>query len=113
MKTGIKEQSTKYVVNSEKGVVVCIINGYVKINNKSFEVRGISRCHKDDKFDEVKGRRLAESRAKQKMFKFAKKTAEDFYKEIVGPAHELVTNFIKSNTLCYESEVKHALKLLK
>lgn len=76
---------TKFVVSKESGTVACIItahihpssrqNSVIYLNfrdNKSltnkFQVVGLAKCSKDDKFDEKVGRRIAESRAKSKTY---------------------------------------------
>lgn len=68
MKTGIRIDSIKYHVNAEKKTVACIIES-------SFGTFvGKAKCSKHDTFDEVKGRRIAESRAKEKIYRTAYKT---------------------------------------
>lgn len=68
MKTGIRIDSVKYHVNAEKKTVVCIIES-------SFGTFvGKAKCSEYDTFDEVKGRRIAESRAKEKIYRAANST---------------------------------------
>lgn len=112
MKTGIKEQETKYFVNKEQGTVVCVIKGYLRFGD-SFTVRGIAKCHDDDEFNETVGRRLAESRAKQKMFKFAKKEAEKYYNRAIRPITDLITGMISANNHCHLAEIKHSEDILQ
>lgn len=99
---------SEFVVNKEKGVVVCIMQvGTVNIDIAEFEfsasgaheikapkiyksyivftVRGMAKCCPSDVFDESIGRRIAESRAKSKAFKiiknFWRNIAQAFYNE--------------------------------
>lgn len=108
MKTGIKEVESKYFTDEKKGVTVCIISGYTNFLGycEDFQVKGVSRCSKEDKFDAVTGRRLAEGRAKLKMFKEAEKRAG----QIVEKLEKLVSdiNAAKSvNVACQGIEQKH------
>ena len=95
----IYKKETKY--NEEKGTTVCILRCGIqllkfdsgikfttKIINKvpllkesrslDFMVTGVTKCRKGDTFDKVKGARIAESKAKAKMFR----TAYLFFKEL-------------------------------
>lgn len=75
MKTYIKFGKVSYVVNKEKRAVACIMQ--VMICNRAFKFIGVSKCSPDDVFDETKGKRIAESRAKVKVYK----KAANLYKE--------------------------------
>ena len=75
----------KYIVNKEAGTVVCIIKVRLRkmdrnrwydaclhefFNSEYDELvfAGVAKCHKDDTFDEQKGKYIAESKAKCKMY---------------------------------------------
>lgn len=74
----------KYIVNKEAGTVVCIIKvqprkmdndrwwdsriGYFLDYYEEYTFTGVAKCHKDDTFDEQKGKYIAESKAKCKMY---------------------------------------------
>lgn len=74
----------KYIVNKEAGVVVCVITAKLNIINTElwwdslienflnkrgpYEFVGVAKCHKDDVFDEQKGKYIAESKAKYKLY---------------------------------------------
>ena len=47
MRTSIKEVKSKYFINEQEGVIVCVISGYTCLLGEceNFEVKGISRCH--------------------------------------------------------------------
>lgn len=58
-------------------------NGYRKdygLNMWIMKTTGISKCNPDDEFDEVRGRRIAVSRAKVKAYNNALKTFGDIFK---------------------------------
>lgn len=84
MKTYINFNSTIYKVDTTNKVIVCIIE--FSIAGHPFKCVGKARCNKEDVFDEVKGRRIAESRAKTKVYKkaamvyntYAKALMDDF-----------------------------------
>lgn len=76
MKTGIEFTSIDYSVNKEKGVVACIMR--VGIYGEHHKVIGKAKCSPEDSFDETKGRRIAESRAKKTVYKLAKNLYKEF-----------------------------------
>lgn len=94
MKTKLRTES-KFIVKPEEKVVVCVMKAdmqllkfdswdITKISDWKakapmvdniygvFTVSAKAKCAPDDKFDEVIGKRIAESRAKSKAFKTAK-----------------------------------------
>lgn len=91
MKNRCKVLKEIYKVDEVNKTVVCIINWDMqpekspipfwvfteaKCNNAltTNTSVGISKCHPDDAFDVVKGKRIAESKAKAKMYRKAAKT---------------------------------------
>lgn len=68
MKTGITIKGIKYYTNKEKGTVICVMT-LKHLSGSTFSIKGIATCSTTDTFDETKGRRIAESRAKYKMFR--------------------------------------------
>lgn len=93
MKTKVKVINEKYIVDSENRIVVCILTCNVpvdRINDNlgiytypwkkqlpkvdglaTFQVKGIAKCNPGDTFDEVLGKRIAQSRAKEKSYRIA------------------------------------------
>ena len=93
MKTNVKFTRDKFIVNKEKKTVTCILDCDVdlysrkfpslmtdckiwkkkcpKFNYGNFKVIGVAYCAKEDIFDKIKGRRIAESKAKKEGFKIA------------------------------------------
>lgn len=90
MKNRCKVLKTTYKVDEVNKTVVCIINWDMQSEKSTVpfwvytEAKcnaalmdntsvGISKCHPDDEFDIVKGKHIAESKAKSKMYKTAAK----------------------------------------
>lgn len=100
MKNRVKITETSYFENPNERVVVCILDCDMQLCKHplwselfthmwskrlphvdyggNFTVRAIAKCNKEDTFDIVLGRKIAESRAKGKAFA----TAAKVYKEI-------------------------------
>ena len=91
-KTKLTFKETKYYVNKEKKTIVCLLSFEVKdpenfieerlialaINKLyrdkypwEFTSKGLAKCSDDDTFDEVLGKRIAESKAKKAAYKIA------------------------------------------
>ena len=91
MKNRCKVLKTTYKVDETNKTVVCIVKWDMQPEKSSVpfwvftEAKcsnalttntsvGISKCHPDDTFDLVKGKHIAESKAKAKMYRTAAKT---------------------------------------
>ena len=88
--------STTYNVNKEKGVVTCIITAGLDPTSRQemicaradlyrrlrFQAIGISKLHQDDKWDEVIGKRVAESKAKIQVYKIGRRKCLEFLKYV-------------------------------
>lgn len=63
----IPEEIVRWMTDEQK-----LISGEEDIATNTFHVKasGIARCHEEEKFDYVFGERLAEARAKYKIYKF-------------------------------------------
>lgn len=134
MRNRVHVINSEYKVNPEKGVVICILDCETGVDRTDvwsavsyrwwkkrlpfvdfygkFTVKAIARCNKDDKFDEVIGKRIAESRAKAKAYMVAFKFWDICAKEI-----EKLTNFCnnlkKSCVLANMGEKEHIEELCK
>ena len=118
----------KYIVNKESGVVVCIIK--VQPNrtdcNRWWESRisdfidhydeftfvGVARCHKDDTFDEQKGKYIAESKAKCKMYSFIEAKLKGTFEKLRSLTDDVVAhinlyNAYKDRELAHIDDVAH------
>lgn len=133
MKTRVKITDELYSVDRERGVVVCILKcdlqlekspadsvlssavWHKKINVDwagNFVVKGIARCHPDDKFNEKIGKRIAESKAKYKAFK----TARRFYSLILSDLAQLLNDTQLTLIACAvaeQKEINHLQKLIR
>lgn len=134
MKNGIKIKKIDYIVNSEKKIVVCLMKCEIRWDNGSryvyiapymvlkslphinrdgeFTVKAIARCNNLDTFEEKTGKRIAESRAKKKVFstaaKFYLKLGEFYLKYIT-----ITSNAAKACLQAEEVEDSHIQALLK
>lgn len=103
MKTNIKFNKLNYYVNTDKKVVTCIV--YVTINGFHYQSIGKAKCAPDDTFDEVKGRRIAESRAKTKVYK----AAYSLYRNIAADLTNSASRFSELSEFCYTLYLKEAI----
>ncbi len=133
MKTKIKTEP-KFIVKPEDKVVVCKMkvdmqlidsecwpyigaawygNKALKVNQfGEFTVKAIARCNSEDTFDEVIGKRIAESRAKVKAFKIAKNVWGCIAKDLSNKA-KIAEKMAKNCTIVEEVEVRHITELSK
>lgn len=87
--------------------------------------KGTARCHPEDKYDSMLGEKLAESRAKQKLYKFiyllASKTYNYYNSILFGNGGATVSNStsdslegcVNKYKMLYEHELHYQKKLLK
>ena len=77
IKATLNNHNVKFFCNEKKGVVVCKIESFITYNiitlpyvkTKKVEALGKAVCGKDDEYNEVKGRQIAESRAKVELYR--------------------------------------------
>ena len=76
IKATLGEDNVKFFCNEKKGVVICKIESFIEYTSpealfsyKKVKSTGKAICGKDDKYDEVKGRQIAESRAKVELYR--------------------------------------------
>lgn len=77
-----------------------------------FTVRAKARCNALDTFDETVGKRIAESRAKAKMFKIASRV----WKDCAEVLHTIATKCAITSHACTETEhieIDHVVELVK
>lgn len=131
MKTNLLIDNPTYFVHEDDGIVVCVIHCYIKaiagvpmlsaIESKKcpvsldgfhFTVKAVAKCHNEDKFDITKGKRIAESRCKAKVFR----KASLFYKHLLdfysNNLHH-VMNYCYNNSWLYKKELNHINELCK
>lgn len=106
MRNRCKVLKEVYKVDEIKKTIVCILTFDMQINkantdlvfptafvsNKDnvsyntagiYTVIGISKCHPDDTFDIVKGKRIAQSKAKLEMYRKATSTWDSIYRNLL------------------------------
>ena len=128
MKNRCKVFNTTYKVDEDNKTVVCIIKWDMQAHKSSIpywlltEAKckaalmdnisvGIAKCHPDDIFDVVKGRRIAESKAKAKMYN---KAAKDWSKVIKYLSIKWLEDIIMRKNACFKAyfdEIDHIEKL--
>lgn len=110
MKTYINYQSTNYNVNTEKRVVTCIMKASIGCSHNTYTAIGIAKCSDDDTFNERTGRRIAESRAKAKIYVEARRV----YEKEAFHAHKALdfyNRLAKHCTVLQSREKEHIRKL--
>lgn len=71
---------------------------------------GKAKCHEGDNFDEKKGKYLAESRAKEKLYRWCKVKAREMEK-LAKKAHEASQNTLEFYEAILERETQHIEEL--
>lgn len=74
----IKFIGISYNVIEDKGIVVCKVTAQIPylsndhwclyVDSNCLEAKAIARCNKDDKFDVVKGKKIARAKAEKKIY---------------------------------------------
>lgn len=134
MKTKLRTES-KFIVKPEEKVVVCAMNVDMQllkfdswdmieisdwkakapmVNNLygMFTVTAKAKCAPDDKFDEVIGKRIAESRAKSKAFRIAKNVWSCIAEKLLNE-YNISMEMYKNCAAMEEIESNHAKELSK
>lgn len=136
-KTNIIMGNPTYFINPEEGIVVCSIKTLGRIWNypnlsirdnlkrrlkEKFNIRlldegktfkAVARLHKEDTWDEVKGKRIAESKCKRKIYDFYSRLYIDMFNEIVRSNIKVLNRHIDNLDYCADREAKHLEKLMK
>ena len=133
MKTKLEFFKIKYKVDKENRVIICIITcgtnmisipSYImeiyrekvmpKLNMCNafgvFTISAKSRCHIDDEWNEIKGKRIAESKATKKAFKIALRIWRLLTQEL-NKASNLTDELFFANYNSYIRECEHLKKL--
>lgn len=134
MKNGVRITDAKFNVDTVNKVVVCELNcdlqldkhpAWLAINPSmwekkfpnidwkgSFTVKAKARCNDMDTFDEKKGKMIAESRAKAKMFNIAFRIWKDCAKALKNASVKCMT----TSTACMgalQIEADHVAELVE
>lgn len=131
MKNYVYVDETAYKVDAVNRVVICTLSAYFQPEKTGLEnfaiynskkkrnpffpsvfsnvkVTAKARCNAEDEFNEEVGKRIAESRAKAKLYSIASRVYEDLVKEL-EPYYQLA----KDIKLACEDELNKELKHTK
>ena len=133
MKSNLKIEKIDYRVNEEKRTVACILTCNMQLRkhpayamhfysqwrkrmpkvdcNGKFTVSATAKCSEDDTFDVEVGKRIAESRAKQKAFGIAGRVYVEVFNEVIRAAR-LISLSIDACANAYEVEQNHIEELI-
>lgn len=133
MKSNLKIEKIDYRVNEEKRTVACILtcnmqlrkhpayDNYIhyqwtkrmpKVNSSGrFTVSATAKCNEEDVFDVEIGKRIAESRAKQKAFGIAGRVYMEIFNAVMSSAG-LLRLSIDACTNAFDVEEKHIEELI-
>lgn len=129
MRNKVKITKTTFHVDRENKVVVCklecdmqlseVVGIDTDIRRKfpnvnwagEFSVKAKSKCDRVDTFDELKGKRIAEGRAKIKMFSIAERVWEELAKKACKLVNEC-SNRSKACEEAKEAEENHIRELI-
>ena len=136
-KINVKMTQPKYIIKPEDGVVVCSItaqgsnNCYkniydVFVNNPKLKKKyrldwmdsykvftAVAKLHKGDKWDEIKGKRIAESKCKRNIYKFYLRLYNDIYDKIMHEDIILLNRHLSNLCYCLNREDDHLKELMK
>lgn len=118
IKATLGEDNVKFFCNEKKGVVVCKIESFITyisttfpyIKMKKIESIGKAVCGKDDKYDEVKGRQIAESRAKVELYRKIKEVIVELKHQFFNEEMDLTNQKARYERLI-SKEVSHIKEL--
>lgn len=134
-KTNIKMKKPTYIVKPEDGVVVCSIQACGNADDypnifigkhvtqkvrKRFHIHYIDewqtftvvvRLHKEDTWDEVVGKRIAESKCKRKIYEFYLRLYDFVVNEITHNDIVLLNQYTDNLMYCVHRETKHLKEL--
>lgn len=118
IKATLGDDNVKFFCNEKKGVVVCKIESFITyisttfpyIKMKKIESVGKAICGKDDKYDEVKGRQIAESRAKVELYRKIKEVIVEIKHQFFNEEMDLTNQKARYDRLI-SKEVSHIKEL--
>lgn len=133
MRSNLKIEKIDYRVNEEKRTVACILTCNMQLRkhpafdmhfyyqwkkrmpkvdyNGEFTVSATAKCNEEDVFDVEVGKRIAESRAKQKAFGIAGRVYVEVFNEVVA-AVGLIRLSIDACANAFEVEQNHIEELI-
>ena len=136
-KINVQMTQPKYIIKPEDGVVICSITAHgnndcykhlcdaIVDNPKLKDKYGINyidsakvftavaKLHKGDKWDEIKGKRIAESKCKRKIYKFYLRLYSTIYNEILNKDIKLLNQHRDNLFYCVNREDNHLKELMQ
>lgn len=136
-KINVQMTQPKYIIKPEDGVVICSItaNGNNDCYNnlcdvivhspklqKKYGLRwidttqvftAVAKLHKGDKWEEIKGKRIAESKCKRKVYNFYLRLYDDILEEIMNKDIKLLNKHLDNLEYCVNRESLHLKELMK
>lgn len=134
MKTKVTIISRKFYVDKNKKVITCAIKSvlntdvceciylgdmWTNLKNKfnfyppysTLTFIATTRCREGDKFDDIKGKRIAESKAKAKMFKYYARMLNNIENSLNTSILSKIIRLKEANEYAYSSERRHVKEL--
>lgn len=136
-KINVQMTQPKYIIKPNDGIVICQIqaNGdyqpYMNITdivqnstklkkkyniewlNDKFWFTAIAKLHKEDTWNEIKGKRIAESKCKRKIYEFYLRLYADILKELMNNDIKMLNHHLDNLEYCANREEKHLKELMK
>jgi hypothetical protein len=73
----------------------------------------VAKLHKGDKWEEIKGKRIAESKCKRNIYKFYLRLYSNVYTELMYGDIKLLGRHIDNLSYCLSREHKHLKELMQ
>jgi hypothetical protein len=101
-----------YTVTNIKPLIKCHFteDSYIR---PYMTIKAKAKCHKDDIFDEVRGKRIAESRAKLKAFNVLKRIYSGLERNLINHISKEITPLSLGCAGAVYTEISHIKKLTK
>ena len=117
IKATLGDNNVKFFCNEKKGVVVCKIESFIEyhspftgFNYKKVKSTGKAVCGKDDEYNEVKDRQIAESRAKVELYRKIKEVIVELKHQFFNEEMDLTNQKARYDRLI-SKEVSHIKEL--
>lgn len=136
-KTNIEMSQPTYIVKKDDGVIICKITTSgsmesfksiweseyiqdklrkrlpIKWIGDELTFKAVVRHHKSDVWNEVTGKRIAESKCKKKIYNFYKRLYKIILKEVIETDIRDLTIYVNNLTFCEDREDKHLKELMQ
>ena len=136
-KINVMMSQPKYIIKPEDGVVICSITAVgngdcynhlydILINNsklrKKYGIRyldgpkiftAVTKLHKEDTWNEIKGKRIAESKCKRKIYEFYLRLYTDILKKLMNNDIRMLNRHLDNLEYCANREEKHLKELMQ